>query len=411
MKTKIFKLLQCAVFFAAVCLLSSCKEEPTGQQPTDSQAPDPVTLRDPQSKSIPGGAVIYYTLPADEDLLYVKAVYSRSDGVERDVRASVYVDSLVIEGFGDTISHQVQLIAVDRSRNESSPTPVAITPGKPAVLSIAETVILYPDFGGITAEWSNPMKAEIIIPIMTKNQNGDFVPIEIFYSASTEGKGTVLNLTDTIDYDIITFVEDRWGNRSGEINLTLTPLYTVLLDRTKMGQRKLTNDPNNVGGWEVSNLFNGTQSGNGFSTIENDINFAWPHWVTIDLGVTAKLSRMRLFQRGDRNDVKTYHFWEGNLKEFEVWGCHDNPPEANGNWDHWDLLAPKFTSVKPSGLPQGELSDDDVRVAEQGEDFIFPATDENFPVRYIRIKCLKPWSGGNNMQMGELMFWGNDRIE
>ncbi|MDR0845133.1 MAG: DUF4959 domain-containing protein, partial [Tannerella sp.] len=104
------------MFFALV--LSSCKEETIGLQPQDSVPPGPVS--DVTYKATPGGVILKYRLPADEDLLYVKAVYSRKEGVLSEVKATLYTDSLVIEGFGDALPTEVTLIAVDRSDNEST---------------------------------------------------------------------------------------------------------------------------------------------------------------------------------------------------------------------------------------------------------------------------------------------------
>ncbi|WP_274971435.1 DUF4959 domain-containing protein, partial [Zunongwangia profunda] len=50
-------------------ILVSCEEEPIGQQPLDSVPPGEVT--NIESYSTPGGAVIKFTPPKDEDLLYV----------------------------------------------------------------------------------------------------------------------------------------------------------------------------------------------------------------------------------------------------------------------------------------------------------------------------------------------------
>ena len=57
----------------------SCSESPIGQQPIDSIAPGAVS--NVNVKNIPGGAILSYTLPDDEDLLYVKAVYNLKEGL------------------------------------------------------------------------------------------------------------------------------------------------------------------------------------------------------------------------------------------------------------------------------------------------------------------------------------------
>jgi hypothetical protein len=204
-----------------LALMQACEEDPIGQQPEDGVAPGEVIPL--TTKGIPGGAVIYYQLPDDKDLLYVKAVYTLQDGVERDVRASLYTDSLEILGFGDTSPREVQLIAVDRSRNESQPVPVSITPLTPPVVAIGESLRMVEDFGGLHAYWDNPLKAKISVPILIKDQNDDYVPLETFYSERVTGEGTVRGM-DTIPVEVAVYVQDRWGNKSQRKGYVLTPI-------------------------------------------------------------------------------------------------------------------------------------------------------------------------------------------
>src|SRR5687768_3907386 len=78
----------------------ACKEESFWQEPTDTNPPGEIS--NVEVENIPGGAILRYALPHDEDLLYVKAVYSLKDGITSEVRASLYNDTLKIQGFGDT---------------------------------------------------------------------------------------------------------------------------------------------------------------------------------------------------------------------------------------------------------------------------------------------------------------------
>ena len=86
-------------------------------------------------KNIPGGAILSYTLPDDEDLLYVKAVYNLKEGLA-EAKSSLYTDTIKVVGFGDMEPREVSLIAVDRSRNESAPVKVTVNPEEPPVLTI-----------------------------------------------------------------------------------------------------------------------------------------------------------------------------------------------------------------------------------------------------------------------------------
>jgi hypothetical protein len=64
-------------------------------------------------------------------------------------------------------------------------------------------------------------------------------------------------------------------------------------------------------------------------------------------------------------------------------------------------------SIKPSGLPLGQVSAEDKAWANAGEEFI--NSPMNPKVRYIRIKCLKTWSNGDFLHVSELQFYGDNR--
>ncbi|MDR0724958.1 MAG: hypothetical protein LBF59_02980, partial [Prevotellaceae bacterium] len=95
---------------------------------------------------------------------------------------------------------------------------------------------------------------------------------------------------------------------------------------------------------------------------------------------------------------------EGNLRIFEVWGCQTLDP--TGSWDSWTKLM-ECESVKPSGLPLGENTNEDEAMARDGEDFI--NSPSNPKVRYIRIKVLRTWAGGDNFQITEIEVFGDNR--
>jgi hypothetical protein len=387
-------------FFAGLAWMQSCKEEPIGQQPEDSVAPGEVTPLTP--KSVPGGAVVYYILPPDKDLLYVKAVYTLQDGVERDVRASVYTDSLEILGFGDTSPRQVQLIAVDRSRNESQPVPISIQPGEPPVISVGESLSLTEDFGGLHAYWDNPLKAKISVQVLVKDHNDDYVPLETFYSERVAGEGTVRGM-DIIPVDVMAYVQDRWGNKSQAKSYTLTPIYETLFDRLLHSIVALDNDAVAFDGtYALDKMFDGDKNTEKCLATKGDGN--WPQSVTIDIGFTGKLSRIRLYQR-IASPLPGYLFREGNLHRFELWGRSDRPSQ-NGNWEEWTLLA-TCESVKPSGLPLGESNDEDLAVGQNGEDFSIPVRFD--AMRYLRIRVIRTWANGDNFQIGELEIYGDNR--
>ncbi|HBG41889.1 MAG TPA: hypothetical protein DDW85_10860 [Porphyromonadaceae bacterium] len=388
-KIKIFLYL-----FALIPSYFACTEEPVGQQPIDRIAPDPIS--DVKVKNTPGGAILTYKLPQDEDLLYVKAVYSlKDDGVMNESRASLYTDTLKVEGFGDTKERQVKIIAVDRSKNESVGVDVSITPLEAPVTSIGETVDLVADFGGVHAYWENPSRAEISVVILKQDDNDEYVPIETFYSTVIQGDGACRGM-DTIPSAFGIYIQDRWENRSETKYFTLTPIYETEFDRLKFKAILLPGDQPSTYGWIMEHMWDGIVGDQGFSSPGG--TGIWPHSVTIDFGLTGQISRVRLFQRTG------FIFAEGNPKKFEVYGCQTL--DQTGDWNNWAKLM-DCTSVKPSGLPFGQYNDEDRNVAINGEDFV--CSPSNPKVRYIRIKVTQTWAGGDNFQISELKVYGDNR--
>lgn len=375
----------------------ACDEEPVGQQPTDNEAPGLITNVKVENTS--GGAILTYSLPDDEDLLYVKAIYSRKEGQISESKASLYADTLKIEGFGDTNEHSVALVTVDRSRNESAPVNVTIAPLEPAVNIIGNSLGMIEDFGGISASWYNENKAEISIVIQERDTIlNEVSPLETYYSKTVNGKFAIYGL-DTIPKTVEVYVQDRWENRSAIKTFTITPLYETILDKGLFSALDLPGDGPHYGPWAISNIWNGTPDPNGYSSLGGQ--GIWPQSITIDLGIIARLSRVKVYQR---KEDPGYVYAEGNLKKFEIWGAETL--DFSGNYDAWTKLG-DFESIKPSGLPFGQVSDEDRAVAANGEDFTFLSS--NPKIRYIRIKVTETWSGGDNFQIMELDIFGDNR--
>ncbi len=173
------------LYILSVLLLIACSEEERTFVKTDSVAPQPVS--NVEVTNIPGGAILKYTLPDDEDLLCVKANYELKSGVSSEVKASLFVDTLKIEGFGTEDERIVELVAIDRSLNESSPVKVTVKPLEAPVVTIGRTLKLIADFGGVHAYWDNPGRSEISVILEQKDNNNEFNRIDAYYSTVVEG--------------------------------------------------------------------------------------------------------------------------------------------------------------------------------------------------------------------------------
>jgi hypothetical protein len=401
MNTKIVKVILSGIgALASLCLvfsLFSCAEEPIGRQPVDGDAPNPV--QNVTWKPTPGGAIFYYDLPDNEDLLYVKAVYSRDEGVQSESRSSIYADSLVVEGFGDTQQKNVSLYAVDRSGNLSAPFVQPVTPLEPNIYHIANSLELVSDFGGIRARWTNESGEEFAIVVSQKDSaSNEFVPMERIYSTVREGDVSIGNSEmPSVPSEFTVYAQDRWGHSTEIKSYTLTPLFLAEFDKGIFRGVSLPNDAIVMGGMPITNLWDGSRS-NIVAVQGGDM--IMPKSLTFDMGILANVYRIQFLWRIDPN-------WEwrgGSASRMKLYGCAELDP--TGNWDSWTEIY-DYISVKPSGLPKGQNTAEDLEKFNAGELF---EIDPSLPkMRYLRIRIYETWAAGDNFQLGEVTVYGDNK--
>ncbi|HBK32134.1 MAG TPA: hypothetical protein DDZ78_11035, partial [Porphyromonadaceae bacterium] len=108
----------------------------------DPNLPAPAQVTDPVITAIAGGAYITYKIPQDKNLRYVKAVYETQPGKSYEVKSSIFSDTLKIEGYGDTQTRDIKIVSVGKNEKESEPLIVKVTPLRPAISSVYETLQL-----------------------------------------------------------------------------------------------------------------------------------------------------------------------------------------------------------------------------------------------------------------------------
>src|SRR5690606_35096284 len=186
------KKLSSIITVLIIMLSWGCTEVLDWTDPTDSVPPGVIT--DVRVKNTNGGAILYYTLPNDNDLLGAKAVYNFSESEEPlEVFASAFKDSLLIEGYADTDEHIIQLYAVDKSNNLSAPVSVTIRPLTPPVFEIRKSLIAESTFSGVRATWENPFQKPIVISSYTVDNFGEKALYERHYSSAADGGYTFRN--------------------------------------------------------------------------------------------------------------------------------------------------------------------------------------------------------------------------
>lgn len=382
----------------AILALSACAEE----KPLHPYGPDrdqnmPGILTDISSEGIPGGAIIRYTLPENSDLLYVKAVYSLSDGTPREARSSIYGNSVTVEGFGDTAPHKVSLSCVDRTEHEGAAVEVEVVPLTPAIMTVFDSMHIEATFGGIFVTFENPDKASISFHVETLDEMDQIYEAHAQYTQAEQGTFYVRGFENT-PRTFNVYVLDRWGNSSDTLSRTVTPFRESRLDKSRFNTYILPGDIA-CNAWAGNLAYAWNDDFTPALFVHSPGGDTFPMWFTFDLGVVAKLSRYKFYPLF----MEQYAFMRGNLKKWEVWGMETTPP-ANGSWDGWVKLL-ECDSYKPSGLPVGEHTAEDWEYIQNGEDFEFPADAP--AVRYIRFKVFETWGGNDFIHFTEFTFWGN----
>ena len=377
---------------------SACSEKQL--EPITPGHGKPGTPAQVQVTPLPGGALIRYLIPESENILGIKAVYTLADGKERETMASFYNDRLTIEGYNDQEEHTVRLYTVDRSMASSDPVEVSFVPLESALSKASKTMKIRRDFGGAQYSWQNDDRANLTLEVMTDDSTGTVKAMKILATSQEEGLYTLRGY-GTEPRWFAALMRDNYGNVSDTIypvnaageRIRLSPMYEQKLDKKPMRLLFLNNDANfsNFGAHDQEMIDDNLES------FGHSSNGSLPAAVTIDLGAPAKLSRVVIHQR---NNV--YYGW-GNPRLFEVYTCPVEP-DKSGDWGQW-IKRLECEIIKPSGLPAGTDTDEDIEAAENGHDFSFSLSQE--PVQYVRLNFTKIWTSSTFCHIAEITFYGD----
>jgi len=398
------------IIFILMKLFFSCQES-SNMIYYDKDAPAPVLI-DASTVSVEnqaGKSVLSYVVPHDDNLLYVKAIYESSPGVERQAHSSRFVDTLALEGFANSGDYAVKLYTVGKNEKESGPVNVTVSPLVPPIVEAFPSLNMISTFGGVEGSFTNTHKAPLKAVLMADTANtGEPVFIQSFVIDNPNAIFTIRGL-ESKPIKFYVYLMDRWGNKSETKEYDLTPLFEQKLDKELWKEYKLPSDfqnslENNYWGYVFAGLFSnyvcpqGGWNGNFIPEIR-----PLPSYFTIDLGVTAKISRMNLIPWW----TWIYSYYP---RDFEVYGSAIPNPGDDLNGSEWKLLG-KFQSYKPSGDDPGVVTAEDNAFAwPGGENFdVKPSElqpDPYFPVRVIRFKITRLWNNGDQYSIDELSIWG-----
>lgn len=424
------------LFLAGLALmLISCSEDGIGgridQKNESVGIPSPVTVTN--VRAISGGAVIHVSIPDDDIIKGVIATYERN-GETVNTKISRYLDSLVIEGYADEVEHSVQIASFNVNEVQSESVTAKFVPLKPAIKTAYPTILQ--TFGGVKV-WiqGNEQLSDLAVVLLRDSvvahkdlpvDEIKWVEVTTLFTASNDIKLTRRNI-DTTEAVFGVYLRDHWGNKSDTTIAVVKPLREDMMNKKLFSHNRdakyamddnYTQTSTNASNYPVKGLWDGT----GTSAVQCFFaadDTAIPMWITIDLGVTAQLSRIATLPRIG------YNIWtDAHPRDFEFWGSTNPtgiPDEENehGFDDSWFCLG-KFTQFKPSGYEPGtglvgEKTVEDNEYFNAGNDFELNSDEFprcNDPVRYLRVVIANTFTtyqyGGTRgaVQFGEVTPWG-----
>lgn len=407
--------------FYIICILTpifiiGCKEEGRIDHIDDS-VPAPAPVKVTKVTNTPGGAVIQYEMPKDESLLGVKVVYIRNKET-CEYKSSKYVDTLKVEGLGDTTPQEVKLYSIGLNEKLSEAVPVTINPLDPPVQTVKFE--LEEGFGGVMVSLEeNYTQADIAVILMADtmntSDNSKMVDLQTFHTKSKKIKLARRGLKPN-PYHFGAYLRDRWGNVSDTIYKTLTPIEEIKLPKTDFRNAALPTDyfitAEGSNSYRLEQLWLGPEAadGNFYATSHSA---PMPQWFTIELGHKMSISRI---QKWPRSGYELYSSTAPRV--FQVWGSDD--PNPDGSWDEsWKLLG-EFEQFKPSGHGEGRevgpITDEDNDYWYNRTEFeLIPTIEAPDPyqtVTHLRFKILSTYatygteSTIGQVIIGELTLWG-----
>ncbi|SDD00290.1 DUF5000 domain-containing lipoprotein [Niabella drilacis] len=393
------KITACALL---AVLTTACKREEVGQPRTDSQPPSAITST--KVTATPGGAVISYSLPNETDISYVLCEYTGDDGEKKVTRSSVYQNSIKVEGLGKVAPVDYSLYLVDHSENRSQPFSGSFVPLEPALQTVFRTVKITPDFSGVLVNWTNETQELLGFFLYAVNDQGKWEEQGLSFSSRDEDV-RALRGYDTTRRQFGVRILDRFGHTTDTLVEAASPLFEKQLDKKKFTDGYLAGDNNTSHNTRpLSNVWDGSTS-----VIWHTVptaGFVMPETFTIDLGVSALLSRMVLWNRLD------YSYSQHNPRFFEVWGSntlshgHTDKYWETDDWkNEWTLLG-DFEEVKPSGGPG--ITNEDKAAEAAGFEFLFkPGAGK---MRYLRFVIKETWQKTAAIHFAELSIFGDDSV-
>jgi hypothetical protein len=388
-----------AGFFIGSCDSSDIKEDTTAPGKLSVQSVTPTS----------GGGIIHYNLPADNDILFVRADYINAQGDEVYRVSSKENDSIEISGLIDTSPVTVNLSVFDTSQNQSEVVSVDFSPNRSFIFDVLESLEITSDLGGVRVNWTNDEEKTVFIYVSITAIDGE-EEIRILSSSNQNGARFVRGLAAE-EQKFSIKVEDFDGNSTPDTDFgNYTPLFEEKIDKTSW--RLVSNLSVNGDAWEgqTVNFWDdivdtvSTNSDNSYFIIYRSLNggvLRWPLDIVIDLNKTVKINRFKVWQRafwynGPANTA--YYYQAENLRSFDIYVSNDKV--------EWQLLG-NFDIGDPSD-GSGNIPDEKIDEAAQGHDFNLEEVSPEF--RYFKFSITANYGSDTYVHGSEISLFGVDNL-
>jgi hypothetical protein len=393
-KTLLFSILAFATFF-------SC----TADKDLDTKAPDIVNNITVTPTN--GGGIISYSLPTDADILYVKAVYTNSQGEAVFRVSSKHTSTIEVNGLNQTTPLKVKLYVIDESENSSEAAEIEFTPLESFIFIVQESIEITPDLGGVKITWDNIASKTVFVYVHILD--GINETVRILSSNNAQELRFIRGLGPT-EITISIKVEDFDGNITElEDKGQYRPLFEEKIDKSTWslvsGQSINGNayEGRTVNFWDDVVDTVETDSDNSYFIATRDNNggsLNFPLDIVIDLNKNVKIQRFIVWQRAYwyNGGGVTYHYQEENIKSFNLYASTDAQT--------WNLLG-QFDIGDPrdgsGNIPATAFQD-----AIDGHEFSLSDTSEAF--RYLKFEITSNY-GSTQITVGsEITLFGLDNL-
>lgn len=385
-----------------IFLVTGCSKSDDG----DTTPPGALTVQNVTPTN--GGGIIEYTLTDDNDILYVRAEYTNSNGVDVSRASSSYNNTIEISGLNQTTALTITLYVVDEDYNQSTPIYVELIPLESFIYLVQESIEIASDLGGFRINWDN-IESKTVYVFVHIN---DGVEEEIrILSSSTAQESIAVRGLPAVEISISTRVQDFDENTTGlEEKGILTPLFEELIDKSTW--TLLASQSVDGNAWEgaSSNFWDdvidttGNNSDNSYFMIWRDLNggsLNWPLDLVIDLNKNVKITRFTVWQRAywynGPSDVP-YYFQEENMKSFNIYASNDAQT--------WEELG-QFDIGDPRDS-EGNIPTTALESAANGHEFELDNVSEQF--RYLKFSVTSNFGSETYVNGSEITLYGLDNL-